>query len=333
MGILIILLSGCYTQLSTVKEDREDEEQYAPSGDRGDSSYTRNEDEEGEYRNRSDYGYDDYSWQYRPRIGFSYYYQPWWPSYAFSVAYASPWCYDNFWAYDPWYCGTPYIRYPFYGYSPAYYYPAYYYPSFYSHYGYPRAYSSLRRGTRDFGSTRGSGGGRGTPAGYDLPNTDRGNYNLPTGASLGRGANGASPNRNSPSVKDNSRQLGSQRTYVPRNDGRARVRMNETVRGSGSRGGDARGSRRGDASPQVSRPQESSGASSAPVYRPPGRSTGGSHEHNRGNRDTGSTRSGGSTYSPPPAPAPHSSPPPPSSSWSPQSSGGSRGGGSRGGRP
>ena len=227
IAILVMLLSGCYTQLSTVKGDRDDDERYTSSGSRDDSSYTQNED--GEYRERSDYDNDDYYGYNHPHVGFSYYYPTYWPSYAFSVAYANPWCYDNYWAYDPWYCGTSYVRYPFYGYYPTYYYPAYYYHYSYYHSGYASRYGSVRRGTRDFGSTRGNASGRGATTGYESPNTERGNFNLPTGASIGRGVNGGSPYRSAPVVKDNSRQTGNQRTYVPRNDGRVRVRTNEKI--------------------------------------------------------------------------------------------------------
>lgn len=331
LGLLILVASGCYTQLGSTREDDRGSGAYTASQDDNDSGYAENSDYD---RGQSGY-YNDDGWNSHARLGFSYYYpSSYWPSYAFTAAYADPWCYDRYYAYDPWWCGTPIVGYG-YGYYPSHFYYApyyYYYPPAY-YYGHTYASVPVKRGTRDFGDTRGAGGTRGVgETRYDAPATDRGGYNLPSGARYDGSRGGAS--QSAGSAKDNGRQIGGQRDAAPRSTERAtsQPRYDRGVRGWGSRNGNARGESGRDTQTQTT-PSNGGSQSSAPsgTSTAPSRGTSNTGQHQReprqGHRDAGSSR--GSVPQNTPPPRVQSAPPPPP----PPSSGGNRsGGGSRGGR-
>jgi hypothetical protein len=316
VGVALVLLSGCYTQLGTVKEDRWSDDQYTYSNQQpqADTSYQGEEQNE-EYQNGSEC-YDDWYYQH-PRVGFSYYYpSAFWPSAAFSLAYADPWFYDYNWAYDPWYY-SPYYAYPYYSYYRPYYYDNPWW-SYYSSNG-----ATVHRGSRDFGNTRTTGGRVPTDVrnGAVLPAVgDRGTTNLPTGARLGKAPNGGgTPGRTSSAAPSNGRRTGN----VSGTNRSSTGRSTGAVRGStSSRGGVTRGSGTQQSRPRPAYappPAQAPGHSNSPHYRP-----------NPGTRNSGGSRGAAPTYSPPPSRAPSSSPP--RSSPPPSSGGGSRGGGSpRGG--
>ena len=167
LGGLFVLLSGCYTQLKTVREEPADNRDYNSSQMSGDTAYTANGDAgQGYSSDYDDGGYHSY-------VGFNYYY----PSYGYGFTYGNPWVSDFYWGYNyyPWYCGTPYVADPAYGYFPH----AYYYGS--HHYGY--AYGGRGRfdGTRTPALNRVAGASQvGTSRGasvienrYDLPRAAR----------------------------------------------------------------------------------------------------------------------------------------------------------------
>jgi len=315
--LLVIVLSGCYTQMGTVRNDRgENDENYSsPQQSDNDSSYA--EDDQNYYDN----GYYN-DWDH-PRVGFSYYYPNHygWPSYEFSAAYGNPWYYDAFWwGSDPWMYGNPY----YYGSPFLYggYYPPYYYSPYYS-YGYGNGYGrSFRNTHRAFGSTRGSAN-----RGINNPNGGQGGY-APginnTGVSGGGGYNGTLPtagkfdrsgNRSaqpSGTVNSPTRQQGNDRSSSPRVNG-------SDSRGTGTRGRDSR-----DARPQFHAPGANGSHPVAPKYRAPRTITG-----NHG--DTGAARGGNApSYRAPArsAPAPSHNAPAPSRG---NSGSGGRGGNSRSG--
>lgn len=326
IGLLMIVVSGCYTQLGMTRGERHDDREYTAIQQDEDTSYVANEDQD-EYRNQSEYynsDYDEYGQSYRPRVGFSYYYpSSYWPSTAFSVAYANPWAYDCYSAYDPWICGTPYVTYPYYGYG---YFPsAYYYPPYYYHYNYSYLVKPVRHERRDFGQTRGSAGRGAVETRGDVPTSVGTGYDLPRGARVSSPMSGPSSLRSVPVVKDNSRRTGSSRgAYVPRSDGRSGSRSNNNgVRGTSSRGGNSRGDvRREQTAPRYRTPEA---PAIPPTYRAPSNDNGSSRgEQSHGTRDAGSPRSSSpSSYTPPPQ---HNSSPPAPSSGSAPSSGTSRSG-------
>ena len=328
VGMLALMMSGCYTQLSSTRD--EEGEGYANPSYNNDSSYT-------EEHGRNDYGYNGGSGYYddgcdgcsHARLGFSYYYpSTYWPSYAFTAAYNDPWYYGSYWSSSPFICGTPYVTYSPWGYYPAYVSPYYYYSPTYYRYGYVG--NPSRRGSRVFGTTRGSTSGR--PATGDTrftaPNLDRGGYNLPSGARLSTGSSGSgSTVGTAQGQKNNTRQVGTQRGTTPRNNSGVSTQPSRRVRGWGSRGGTTpREGVRGSTQPQV-QPHGAPAQSTSPASHP-SRNDSGRHQPARsgGSRDAGSSRGSAPSYSPPPR-APSNSAPPPSSNS------GSRGGNSRGGRP
>ena len=326
LGTFFFALSGCYTQLSTTRDEQEEDEEYATQRDNNDSSYTEDYDRDGyDYPGRSGY-YDNYGYgsgYTNARIGFSYYYPSYyWPSSLFSAAYADPWFYDCYSYYDPWRCGTYSMRYPYYGYG---YYSSYNYYPYYYRYPYYYSYNArpVKHGSREFGSTRGSSGGRGTiNAGSDNYGTGRTGFDLPTGVARGdRSGGGVASGNRSAKLKESPRRVGGQRGYAPRGSShKSGTRSDRSVRGSGSRRWNTRSDVRPDPQPQY-QPSEIHTPSLPP---PATRSTGNSgstrvEQPRSSGREVGSSRS---------------SPPPPSSSGrAPSSSGGSRGGSTRGNRP
>ncbi|MBI4811017.1 MAG: hypothetical protein HY800_06180, partial [Ignavibacteriales bacterium] len=220
IGALLLFLSGCYTQLETTRGAYDDDEQYTADEQSEETSYI---DEDEEYTESSEYCED-----YRPRVGFSYYYPSYyWPSIAFSMAYADPWFYDYYWARDPWFYYSPYTWQSYYWYSPYYYYP---------YYGYYYTYdwSDVNRSRRYDGSIRGDVNIRGSD--YTTPTTSTSRFDLPGGSSVGRTNSGKSnTDRGSAAVRDNSRRVKDSRSNV-RSDNKSSVRTNNTgVRSSGSR--------------------------------------------------------------------------------------------------
>jgi hypothetical protein len=286
---LALLLSGCYTQLATT-EGEEEYSQQAPYTD--DTTFVPD--------STGARGYTEY----RERVYFDYYY----PSFAFSVGYYSPWYWGVNWWYAPYW--TPY----YYGYGwyapisyPGWYYPYYSYPYYYS-----APYRSAPYATRTFGNTRSVGNTRSTGAtrevtgaGYSggsmLDNMGRAAVRSGGSSSAGRVTTGV----RSPSVPDRLFP-----TVTPRVSSGGR--SNGSVRSSDSRSSEKYRPGRSytpSHSPQGGNGRESS-ANPFPSYSP-------------GTRQGGETRSGtGQSYSPPPS---RGSSPPPSSG------GGQGGGGGRGG--
>ncbi|MBI4546875.1 MAG: hypothetical protein HY707_02770 [Ignavibacteriae bacterium] len=318
-AMFFVAFSGCYTQFQTTRGE-EGEDEYTEQ--KRDKESESEESEVEEYNDQDrEYYYDDNSWYYRPRFGFSYYYPSYfWPSYAFSIAYWDPWYYDCYWWYDPWWCGTPYVRYPYYGY----YWPSYYYPYYYPHRFYQRyASGSIRHGSRDFGSTRGSRGDRGTmDTRSDTYGTGRSGYDLPVGVARGdRSSGGVITGNHSVKAKESPRRVGSQRGYSTRGSSqKSGTRTERGVRGSGSRRSSSRIYVKPDPQPQVQPTEIHRPSVPPPATRSTDHSGSTRVEQPRSNgREVGSSRS---------------SPPPPSSSGrAPSSSGGSRGGSTRGNRP
>jgi hypothetical protein len=287
---LALLLSGCYTQLATT----EGEEEYAggaPYAD--DTSYVAD--------STGARGYTEY----RERAYFDYYY----PSFAFSVGYASPWYWGVNWWYTPYW--TPYYYgYGWYApiYSPGWYYPYYAYP----YNPYPAPYYSAPYATRTFGNTRSSGYTR--SGGSTREATGAGYSGGPMIDNLGRAAvrSGNSPSARrvatgvrSPSIPDRLFPTATPRTS-------SGGRYNGTGRSADSRSADKY--RPGRSTTPSYDPQGGDGRRSSanpfPSYTP-------------GSRGGGDTRSGGGQSYSPPASRPSSS--------SPGSGSGQAGGGGRGG--
>jgi len=138
-------LNGCYTQISTVRDD--DSDRYYSTSDPLYNNYI------GTDSTRPNTIINNYYMDYpRYRYSFNYYYpyrfysyDPWWDfDYVFSFNWAFGW---NTWYY-------PYYPYPYY-YSPYYYHPlVFHYP--YDWYYRDRDYYRWGNDTRYFGSTRGS---------------------------------------------------------------------------------------------------------------------------------------------------------------------------------
>ncbi len=195
LGIATILLSGCHTQLRTTRnlDDYDQEESVSSQRDyeSEDDAVQDDSDEESYTNEESSSGYSSgYNDSWHSNWGFSYYYpQSYWPSSAYMTAWNDPWMYDRYWSYYPnysyhsyssypWYCGTPYIGYP-------------YYYSNWGNWGYPyyeyRRYQADRyvRGPRTTGTER----GRLTRDGYQSTEYSpypAGSVNVPSsGASVG----------------------------------------------------------------------------------------------------------------------------------------------------
>lgn len=323
VGILILSLTGCYTQLGTVKHEkpRYSEEYLYDEYDRNYQNDTTYYDDERTVINN--YYYDGASWHPRHRWMFSYYYPSYyWPSVAFSYAYYDPWFYDRYWYYDPWICGTPWVYYGYY--RPYSYYDPYYY--WWGSRYYVTGKSSYPRTNRDFGSTRGQAGRRDLDEPRDGNYSGRGRSDLPTGVGV-TGTGGRSQSDSPGEIRKPSRNDGSTRSVTPRTDDRSGSRRDEGTRG---------GSRRDRYERQSREPNQP---------QPSGRESGRAIEK-RGSSERGSSRSEEPrSYSPPPppassspapAPAPAPSQPPARGSdsrgGSSDDNSSSRGGSTRGGR-
>ena len=313
VGVFLMLLPGCYTQLSTTRDDdREDDRAYS-SRELNDEDTSGVENQDDAYDNG--YRYDNYydeSWHHRGQIGFSYYYPTYWPSTYFAAAYSDPWYFGL--GCDPYYFGSPYYYYPRAAYySPWYsYYNPYYYYGYGGYYGYgSNRYSAYKPSIRTFGSERTGSGGRPVTGGRDIAPADRssagtGDGNLPIGADV-RGCAAQPPRK--PDAKSAPRDAGNVRVTTPRRGSdRSSGRVDRGSRNTGSRGSITRGSSPRDAQP-VYRPPEGRPSKPPSASSPP-------------------RRDGGTQYTPPPArsggSAPRSSPPPSGSGSQPSRGGSSR---------
>lgn len=257
-----LVLSGCYTQLATVRDDVE--ERYSS---RTDDRTVEGDDTTGAQSDCTDCKDDWFRSRYR--LGFRYYY-PSYSSFYFSTFY-DPWYYDPWYCYfDPWICGTPFVGRPYWynwywagyygGYYPGYY--GGYYP--YGSYRYPYYYPGVivvsggTTRTRDSGYRR-SGGVTRSGDGYGRLGTSGPSYTAPpasrtsSGGSRDGGAtrsvgSGVESSRGSGRVRDSGDAVGTSRGTSP--GGRSYSppsRSGGSSSGSapssrGSSGGSARGS-------------------------------------------------------------------------------------------
>jgi len=350
---LLILFGagGCYTQLGTARNeapvDEGADEQY--------TEYTGNEVEGEEPYYEDDDGYDyGNDWENQYRFGFNYYYpNTYWPSVTFAMIYADPW--SAAYSYDPWYYRS-YSGYYFpwygYGYGYANYYSPWYgygYGYGYGHYSYNPGYyyqnvAPIPRTTRNFGSTRASGGSRGSdPNGYsrggDLPGSTSGSAvtrDMPTatgrvvtGGTSGGGAAPAVGSTDGTTRSSGSVRSGSRGTSTTNSTGRS-------TRGSGSTSRDNSRIYRDRGSVSAS-PGSRTTSGKSPAVRNDGKkststSTPASQGTSRRTRSTAPARTSSPRPSSPP-PAVRSASPSPSGGSGSQSSGTSRGGSTRNPKP
>lgn len=278
IGMMALLLQGCYTQIATTKEDE-------PSY-RQEESYSQQNDST--VNNENDY------WPAHPNIGFSYYYPSWRSYWAWDYGCVYP----TYW--DPWY------------WSPAFYAGYYYYPhswgygNFYHNYDrwgfnghnkYSRAFAFRNIGNQRGGNRSAYGVERSTSnahlgsgsvrEGVQLPrnagtaiqtgrySTSRGSRNGYSGISTSRQANGS---RYNPSVQQPRHRDQSASTNGNYRIGRSHSR--ESSRSQGSSNGQSR----------------SSGRSSAPSYspQPSTRTNSSSSAHAQSGNSGGGRQSSGS---------------------------------------
>lgn len=310
VGLFLLIFSGCYTQLASMRDEQEGDEEYTTTGQQNNDSII-SENEGGEYRDESGCCEDSY----RPHVGYSYYYpSSYWPSAAFSLAYADPWFYDYAWRYSSWYNYYSSAWYPYYGYNPYYYNPAYYYGN---DYGYGTSLYS--GGRRTDGSILSAGRDRDVQAGgREIPTTGRNDFNLPVGASLDKSPSSAPPNRNKSNMQNDSRRKDAASRSVRRDDWGPQRRIESNVRASSQGDRQTQNSRRRDTGAKSSQRGTNT---PPPTYQTPPRT-------DRGNAPS---------YTPPPSPPPRQSSPPqqqPSNSGSKRNDGGnSNSGDSRSRRP
>jgi len=283
ISVVLLVFSGCYTRVATQDDDQA---MYSQPGYGTDSSYAAGYD--------STAGccgdWDDYHRQ--AEMGFSYYCPDYyWPSVGFAAAFYSPWAFDPFWGYSPWYYPYPYAYHGYFG--SAYYHP---YGGYYSHgYGYA-AYNGYWGGRRTIGTTRGGASpvgvtGRTETQRVDAQSVqaDRGGYNLPTGGGYDRPATGSA-----------ARVQSSTHVPIQRPSGTS---GNRSVTAWGSRGGAVRTGTTGGGSQTLpqgqKRVQGSSGQHQPRRVNSGGRSQSGPHysapSHGGGGRvgGGGGGRSGG----------------------------------------
>lgn len=337
---LMILFSGCYTQLSTTRDEREESYSHRQKND-DDSTYADNNDDAD--RDGQSYTYNNDDWTYGQRVGFSYYYPSYstfWPSSYFRTTYTnllSPGGYGYAWYYDPHYC-DPWWSYTSLAYDPYYYTPVYYTnPSYY--YGSGSGYSSTnyKPQARGFGANRGNDvGARPLPTGtggYNNPSIDRGSsgvggtMNLPTGVSIG-----GAPSRGAakaPEANTVPRTNGTQRISTGSTNGnRNSAGSNRGVRGYGS---PAHGGSPRDAQPTIQTTDEGTLQTPPAHSTVPAKNNNGQQKQPHGTRGTDSShgnspRSDSHRDTPPATqPAPSNPPPPPSGNNSAPRSGSSRG--------
>lgn len=229
-GLLVFIFSGCYTQLGMTKNEqtvRNDE--YTNDTLSNDSNYYG----ENEYNHRYSEPYNDYYYGGYPNnhMGFSYYYpSTFWPSYAFNVAYSDPWMYGSYSYYDPWWCGTPYVNYPSYGYYPS----NGYYPYGYYGHGYGYTVVPARHVRRTFGSTRGGRASTDVNTNYSSPNSTR-SGDVSSGGILTGAPSGGSTSSNPTSINNNGNSGAMQRGGTSNTATRTNVNPTRTNRGSNAR--------------------------------------------------------------------------------------------------
>ena len=282
LGMMAILLQGCYTQVATLREEEpsyRQEEQYSQQND-------------STYNNDDNNGY----WQPHNYVGFSYYY-PGWCSYS---AWDYGCVYPGYW--NPWYWGSAfylgYSNYPHYG---GYWnsYSKYNHWALGGHYNNMRQFATRNSGYQRNGSGRGSYGIAGSNGsvgsgavrgGVALPRdasttVQTGRYN--TTKNLRSGYSGVSTSRQSSSRYNPSVQQPRHRDQSAATTNRSyrngSSRGHENYRNQGSSNGQSRSSGRSSA-PSYS-PQPSSRTNSAPSTPAPRGDGGG------GRQSSGSGRS------------------------------------------
>lgn len=216
--LFALLISGCYTQLGTVKQEREnyDEEYtYEYQNFNTDTIYER------DGRTIINNYYFDGYWYPRYRWMFSYY-PSWyyWPSSFFSVTFYDPWYWDRYWYYDPYpWCYYPWVSYPIY-------YPPYYW--------YRPIYVVTRDGEvtrtrRDFGNQRDRLSGRSdNEMSLDRFGGGRSDFNIPP--AVGVTGTGRSSNQGSEQIRGKSRSGEDSRSITPRSSSRSSSNKGESKR-------------------------------------------------------------------------------------------------------
>ena len=139
VGMLILLLQGCYTQVATIQQEE-------PSY-RQEEQYTQ--------QNDSTYNNDSDNWQPHNYVGFSYYYPGWCSNWAWDYGCVYP----TYW--DPWYWGPAfYIGYSYYPHYWGYWnsYSGYNRWAYGSRFNYSRPYASRNIGYQRSMSSRGTNG-------------------------------------------------------------------------------------------------------------------------------------------------------------------------------
>ncbi len=158
MGLLI---SGCYTQVATMRSDESYSNEYYDQ----DSTYASTDTARGNVvNNYYFYGYPRHRFYFRFYYPSSYWFDPSYDDwYGGNYYWSSSYWYPDWYWHPWWYYG---------GYSPGWYYPYgnYYYGGYYGdynpyYYGTYYGYNKDRSRTRDFGSTRGAGSTRGVSTG------------------------------------------------------------------------------------------------------------------------------------------------------------------------
>ncbi len=287
--VLIPLFAGCYTEVGSLRSEREDTYGY-------DNRYESKIDSSGAEVNNyyggypPSYGlYDGYLPYPRYRAYFSYYY----PSY-YWTPYNDPFFYDCYYFYDPWICGSPFMAYGI-GFD-GFYHPFGFFGTSFRYSPFFHGYVASGKvfsGSRNFGSTRGIGGrgsfgsSRGTTSDYTPP---------PATSVGGRGVS--------------STTSGNSNAGRSRSEGTTRGSYNQGNRtedkGSGRQGGETRGSGRGNSGsyrgggnrsqgyyyfiPPRFQPGRNPSYHSAPSYSSPSTNSGGSRGSSGGGHSSGGSR-------------------------------------------
>lgn len=295
----MLIVSGCYTQLGTVKEYKSEYQE----------EYTYNNQEFGNDKIYDDgnnviinnYYFDGY-WYPRYRWMFSYYYPSYyWPSYAFTIVYRDPWFYDwywdRYWVYDPYWCYTPWVSYPI------------YYPSYY--WNYPWYYVSrdgyVQPTRRDFGNQRDASRTDRIEVPDDRFGSGRSGVDVPPATGITGGSRSQSDSKDQ--IRGKSRSTDGSSTLRPRTGERTgrggsdsqrppsrKERYEQPSRDNDRSSGSDRDRRENREStriysPPAPSPQPSSPPPSSPAPARGGDSRGGSNNDNSGSRG-GNTRGG-----------------------------------------
>jgi hypothetical protein len=283
--VVALLASGCYTQLGTVRNDRDKEykedEEYAKTEEYADDQEYAEEDTvtQGDYDNARQRFYSD-GYDAYPYIGFGFgYYDPWYWRHAGYYYYSPSW-YDPIWGW----CGTSYPRYYASGYWGGSSYNSWYRRG---HYTYRTGGNVVTRPGGAYGATRTFGSTR-TPMGATRGGTDV----LPSGARAGsglgkQGSDATSISRTGARRADTrpAATTGSSTKSGTRYGGTREGSRSSTPSGTTNRGGVRRSEPSGGYSPSPSAPSGNSGGgysgrssgSSAPASSPAPSSSGGGH--------------------------------------------------------